>query len=365
MRTVFIGAHEDPNGINSYTFNLALALKNKGFDSMAMAFGSCNNMTDYKGVIVKQYKASGSTITSLPALYFKSIPYLIKHRKEIDMVSDQTVIYSVFPSLIVRLFGMKTCAIIHSLPEDSPKHSPLKKKLMVASMKLALAFTRDVITVSNTKVQEVYDRYKKKCRVLPCGVFMPEEKQLNTDILERNGIKSGKFFLTIGRIDPIKNYEVLIDAFKQHDHGEYQLVIGGDVNNAYGKIIVERANGCKNIIFPGIVYGDAKAALLRNSIAYCLVSSSEGLPIALLEGMSYGNIPVVTRIPSIKEVLEKHNIGLWSDVKNTEQLAANMKTIEDEFDNYSVQGKKAREIVEQNYTWPQICDQYLEMVKHF
>lgn len=95
------------------------------------------------------------------------------------------------------------------------------------------------------------------------------------------------------------------------------------------------------------------------------MSSSEGLPIALLEGMSYGNIPVVTRIPSIKEVLEKHNIGLWSDVKNTEQLAANMKTIEDEFDNYSVQGKKAREIVEQNYTWPQICDQYLEMVKHF
>ena len=52
-------------------------------------------------------------------------------------------------------------------------------------------------------------------------------------------------------------------------------------------------------------------------------------------------------------------------MKNTEQLAANMKTIEDEFDNYSVQGKKAREIVEQNYTWPQICDQYLEMVKHF
>lgn len=175
--------------------------------------------------------------------------------------------------------------------------------------------------------------------------------------------------LTLNAAKPVKitNEEVengRVSA-KQHDHGEYQLVIGGDVNNAYGKIIVERANGCKNIIFPGIVYGDAKAALLRNSIAYCLVSSSEGLPIALLEGMSYGNIPVVTRIPSIKEVLEKHNIGLWSDVKNTEQLAANMKTIEDEFDNYSVQGKKAREIVEQNYTWPQICDQYLEMVKHF
>ena len=54
MRTVFIGAHEDPNGINSYTFNLALALKKCGFESLVMAFGSCNKITDYKGVNIKQ-----------------------------------------------------------------------------------------------------------------------------------------------------------------------------------------------------------------------------------------------------------------------------------------------------------------------
>ena len=31
MRTVFIGAHEEPNGVNSYTYNLALELKKRGF----------------------------------------------------------------------------------------------------------------------------------------------------------------------------------------------------------------------------------------------------------------------------------------------------------------------------------------------
>lgn len=365
MRTVFIGAHEDPNGINSYTFNLALALKNKGFESMAMAFGSCDKTTDYKGVKIKQYKTYGSTITSLPILYYKSLPYLIKHRKEIDMVSYQTVTFSVIPAFICRLFGMKTCAIIHSLAEDSPKHSSLKKKMMVATMKIAIAFTRNVITVSNTKAKEVYNRYKKKCIVLPCGVFMPEKKSYNTDILEDNGIKEGKFFLTIGRIDPIKNLEVLIDAFKKIDNDEYQLVIGGDVDNTYGKTIVERAEGRKNIIFPGIVYGDAKATLLSKSMAYCLVSSSEGLPIALLEGMAYGNIPVVSRIPSIKEVLEKHNIGFWSDVNNVEQLTDNMLTIVKDYDKYSEQGIVARDVVENNYTWPQICEQYIEIVNRF
>ena len=231
--------------------------------------------------------------------------------------------------------------------------------------KLALAFTRNVITVSCTKAKEIYDRYHKQCKVLPCGVFLPEERNLNTDIFTTNGIRIGRYFLTIGRIDPIKNYEILIDAFKKHNYSDYQLVIGGDVSNAYGRTVVERAKGCKNIIFPGIVYGEAKAALLKNCIAYCLVSSSEGLPIALLEGMSYGKIPIVTRIPAIQEVLNKHNIGLWSDVKNVEDVMLNMEKVESDFECLKTQGEIARKIVEENYTWQQICNLYLELVKEF
>ena len=120
MRTVFIGAHEEPNGVNSYTYNLALELKKRGYESFVISFGSCNKVTDYKGVKIKQYRTWGNTMTSIPVLYLKSLPYLIKHRKEIDMVMYQTVTFSVIPSLIVRLFGMKSSAIIHSLAEDSP-----------------------------------------------------------------------------------------------------------------------------------------------------------------------------------------------------------------------------------------------------
>lgn len=366
MRTVFIGAHEDPNGINSYTYNLALELCNRGYKSMVMAFGSCDKVTDYKGVEIRQYKCPGSTITSLPSLYFKSISYLIKHRKEIDMVMYQTVTYSVIPAFIVKLFGMKTCTIIHSLPEDSPKHSVKKKKLMMASMRLAMAFTKHILTISKTKAQEVKARYGRQCSaILPCGVFLPENKVLDTDILEKNGIRKGKYFLSIGRIDPIKNLEVLIDAFKNHEHGDFQLVIGGDVDNAYGKSIVERAAGCKNIIFPGIVYGDAKAQLLKNSMAYCLVSSSEGLPIALLEGMVYGNIPVVTDIPSIKEVLDGYGIGLWNRVKHVQDLTQSMVEVEKNTSTLKEQGKKAKQIVEENYTWQSTCDKYLKLADMF
>ena len=127
MRTVFIGAHEDPNGVNSYTYNLALELKNRGYESLVISFGSCYKETYYKGVMIKQYKTFGGTMTSIPILYLKSLPYLIKHRKTIDVVMYQTVMFSVIPSFIVRKFGMKSSAIIHSLAEDSPKHGSLMK----------------------------------------------------------------------------------------------------------------------------------------------------------------------------------------------------------------------------------------------
>ena len=363
MRTVFIGAQEKPNGVSSYTYNLASELNRRGITSSVLSFGSCNKETEYDGTLIKQYKCPGETMTSIPILYWKSLSYIIKHRKEIDVVSFQTTTFSILPSLIVSLLGIKTCSIIHSLAEDSPKHNAGMKLLLRTMMKIALACSKIVITVSYTKAKEVQERYCKKCYVVPCGVSLPEDKVLHTNIFEQYGIKIGKYFLTIGRIDPIKNIEVLIDAFKQYDHEGYQLVIGGNTNSEYGKSIVDRAAGCKNIIFTGMVSGDTKEALLKNCLAYCLISSSEGLPIALLEGMSYGKIPVVTRIPAIFEVLAQYNIGLWSDVKNVEQVADNMKAIETDYDSLKKQGETAYKIIKENYTWPHIANKYIELWK--
>ena len=247
---------------------------------------------------------------------------------------------------------------------DQPNNiSELKKQFFVTEEQMVSTLQRKV----------TFDEVAHQMGVKPSELRMlfdisnvaSLDKVIDSELLDKNGIKAGKFFLTIGRIDPIKNYEVLIDAFKQHEYGEYQLVIGGDVNNQYGKTIVERAANSSNIIFPGIVQGDVKAALLKNCVAYCLVSSSEGLPIALLEGMSYGKILIVTRIPSIQEVLEKYNIGLWSDVKNIDQVTENMIAVENNYMDLKSQGEISRKIVEDNYTWSQICDRYLDMVKEF
>lgn len=359
MRTVFVGAQEKPNGINSYTYNLAKELTNRGFSSFIMGWGTCNKVIEYEGIKIIQYKTYGGTMTSLPMLYWRTIPYIIKHRQEIDVVMYQSTEFSVLPSFIVRMFGMKTCAVIHSLAEDSPKHNKFMKLILMTFMKLSLIFTKHAITISHAKAKEIYNRYRKKCAIIPCGVNLPIKENTTSDFLKKHSILSGKYFLSIGRIDPIKNLDILVEAFKNHKHGEYQLIICGDVSNPYGRKIVKLAQECDRIIFPGIVSGDVKDSLLRHCAAYCLISSSEGLPIALLEGLSYAKPVIVSQIPAIQEVLAESEIGLWCDVNNVEMVVDCMRRIETEYEEIKSEGEIAYKIIKNNYTWKKVCDIYL------
>ena len=365
MRTFFVGAQEKPNGVNSYTYNLAHELIKLGYPSKVFSFGTCDKVSYYKDVEIRQIKTAGGTMLSIPMLYFKSLPYLIKHRKEIDIVAYQTVQFSWIPAFVMRLFGVKSCAIIHSLAEDSPKHSTLMKKLLVWNMKFDMFFTKHIITISRGRVNDVLTRYKRKADLVPCGVPVPNEESGVSDILERNDIKKGKYFLTIGRIDPIKNLETIIDAFMNHDHGDYQLVIGGDVSTPYGQNIVERAKGCENIKFPGMVIGDDKDVLLRNCLAYCLQSYSEGLPIALLEGLSYGKLALCSNIPAITDVLLPMNIGLINDVSDVNSLAHSMVEVENSYEQYKYQEDLALTAVKKNYSWPMICQTFIKLINTY
>ena len=358
MRTIFVGGQEKPNGVNSYTFNLANELKKNGYVSKVLCYGSCNKEYKFQDVDILQFKTTGGSMQSIPLLYIKTLPYLIKHRKEYDVVMFQTVRFSSIPSFILRLFGKNTCSIVHSLAEDSPKHSKLLKRILHCSMSVALRFTPNIITVSETKAKEIYAKYGQKASVIPCGVNLPEESETDS-ILSENDIVPNKYFLTIGRFDPIKNLETLIDAFKKHSNKGYQLVIAGDTSSSYAKGLIQRSHDCKSIIFPGMVSGSRKDTLLRNCMAYCLVSSSEGLPIALLEGISYAKVPLVTRIPSIKEVLFDSDVALWSDVQNVDELSMNMDLVQSKYDQLGELGMKSYEIVKNKYTWDKIYDTYI------
>lgn len=158
----------------------------------------------------------------------------------------------------------------------------------------------------------------------------------------------------------MKNLDILIRAFLLHEQdSNIQLVIAGNSENSYGAYLKEIAGKDKRIIFIGPVYGIDKAALLTNCMAYCLVSKSEGFPIALLEAMSYGKPCLCSEIPANKEALTT-SLGLWSNVNDEFSLFKTMKLVESDPRKYKEIGMKLKQRIFDNLTWDKVALEYVD-----
>jgi glycosyltransferase involved in cell wall biosynthesis len=146
------------------------------------------------------------------------------------------------------------------------------------------------------------------------------------------GIEKGKYILGMCRFVPEKHLHDLVDAYVKLKSGgrcqmeDVKLVLAGDTDfeDDYSRALKQKARE-NGVVLTGFIRGKKLHSLLTNAMCYSLPSSHEGLPIALLEAMSY-QLPVITSaIPANLEVgLEPscyHKVG---DVKT---LAAKIETI--------------------------------------
>lgn len=359
MKIVLVGGQEVPGigGVESYMMNLAKELYAQGHSATIICSGRKSYETTIDNVRIIHKVCPKSNIIALPLLFFKSIGYVVKNRKNIDAVNYQSIFMAFIPGWISLISGCKAYYTIHSLAEDNPKHGAFMKFLMKVVAFISIwCCGKNIITISESKAREIKSRYGKKCAVIPCGISAVKKID-ETDILERFKIKKGEYYLTIGRIDPVKNLDTLIKAFIKHNNREKQLVIAGNYDNEYGKQLIELVKNNSNVIFTGIVMGDDKETLLKNCFTNCLVSSSEGMPISLLEAMIYAKPCIVTDIPAIKEITEEH-LGFWCKVGDVETLCAQMSVIEKEYEIAKEKGAQLKNNVESHYLWEKVTKKY-------
>lgn len=361
MKIVLVGGQEIPGigGTESYMMNLAKELCLQGHSATIICSGRKPYETTIDNVRIIHKVCPKSNIIALPLLFFKSIGYIIKNRKNIDVVNYQSIFLAFFPGFIVRLAGCKPYYTIHSLAEDNPKHGAFMKFFMkvVAFISIWLC-GKNIITISKSKAKEIKARYGKRCTVIPCGITANKNYK-ETDILSRLRIEKESYYLTIGRIDPVKNLDTLIKAFIKHNSSDKKLVIAGNYENEYGKHLKEIAKENKNIIFAGIVMGDDKETILNNCYANCLVSSSEGMPISLMEAMIYAKPSIVTDIPAIKEIMDD-DWGYWCKVQDTDSLCSQMEHIENEYSLAKEKGIIMKEYVTNNNLWEIVTERYIQ-----
>ena len=128
--------------------------------------------------------------------------------------------------------------------------------------------------------------------------------------------------LYLGRIEPNKGVEYMLKAAEQLRGMGVKILLhiaGKDQCQDYYVPLFEESLK-ENFIYEGVVTGTAKTELLKKCQVFLLPSFYEGLPISLLEAMSFGEVPVVTNVGSIGEVVKDDENGIFVKVKDCETI---------------------------------------------
>lgn len=270
---------------------------------------------------------------------------------------------------LVKLFGRKNkngqkkkvIVTIHGLDWQRTKWSGFATKYIKFGEKQAVKRADEIIVLSR-RVQEYFkNTYERDTVFIPNGVSKPEIVPAK-QIKELWGLSKDSYVLFLGRIVPEKGLRYLVEAWKQVRSDKKLVIAGGssDTENFMDEL-KEMSAGDNQIIFTGFQQGRVLEELYSNSYIYCLPSDLEGMPLSLLEAMSYGNCCVVSDIDECTEVVEdKAAVFRHSDADNLR------KTLQDLLDNTKLVNrckKSAAEFITKKYNWEDIVDRTLEIYR--
>jgi len=140
------------------------------------------------------------------------------------------------------------------------------------------------------------------------------------------------------------------------------LVIAGgsSFSDNYIKSLKVMANGNNNIIFTGSVKGDLLKELYSNCYLYVLPSDIEGMPLTLLEAMSYGKWCIVSDIEENGQVILNGTYGSSFEKSNIDSLTAKLGY---ELNNKGINEKSEtiKEYVKEKYDWESVTEKTLQV----
>lgn len=252
-------------------------------------------------------------------------------------------------SFLPKLFGKRVIVTIHGLDWQRSKWGGFATAFLKFGEKMAVKYADEIIVLSENTKQYFLDTYGRETVFIPNGITKPEKRN-DYHIKEKYNISKDEYILFLGRIVPEKNVHLLIDAFKKI-YTNKKLVIAGGASHtsAYFEEVQALADNDDRIIFTNFVQGEILEELYSNAYIYCLPSDLEGMPLSLLEAMSYGNCCLTSNIKECTEVCE--NKAFTFEKGNVDDLKEKLEMLINSPDKVSEFKEKSSDYICSKYDW--------------
>lgn len=200
---------------------------------------------------------------------------------------------------LARLLGMKVLLTVHGADYERAKWGRLARTLLRLGERLGIRHADAVICVAPSLTRTLRARYPARASRIhhvPNGIAPLACEGDGAALLGRFGLEPRCFLLAVGRIEPGKGFELLIDALRKSGRTEKLVIAGGAQHGAdYAAKLMGSADA--QVIFTGQLSKLDLAHLYRNAALFVLPSFHEGLPICALEAGASGCPLLLSDIP--------------------------------------------------------------------
>lgn len=345
-------------GVEHHCENLYSRLAERGYDITiyARSYYVPKGMKSYKGLKIMRLPTLNFKYTDALLHTFFSIIHILFTNPHIVHIHG---IGPSFFSWIPRLFRprMKVFFSCHGLDWQRKKWPWWASKLIYLGELCAILFAQYRIVVSRELQQYFGGVHGIKTFYIPNGIMPVPPREPN--LIKQWDLSARSYFLCVGRLVPEKRVEDVIKAYLSNPRA-YSLVIVGD-NAAAGQYMNDLIKLTKNspaVIFTGYQFGPVLEELFANARAFITASELEGLPITLLEALSYGTMCVTSDIGPHRELTESLP-GLTFPVGDVTALSDQMNYLEtmteNQYDNFK---KRAVALISGQFSWETVCGEH-------
>lgn len=222
---------------------------------------------------------------------------------------------------LLRMSGTKIVFTYHNISYTQKKWGRFAKFFLTLSEKVSLKNSDFVIFISEILKSEMLNKYPlHNLRVIPNGVNI-SKKLSESDFIESLGLIKNKYIIGVGRFLEEKGFDYLIRAFRKANANGYRLVLVGDTDypTVYSDKLKSFAKD-NNVVLTGFIKGDKLKQIYSFAKLFVISSFSEGLPIALLEAMSFNVDVLASNIPANLQIglenTDYFNVGDENDLKD-------------------------------------------------
>ncbi|OGI23061.1 MAG: hypothetical protein A2255_02915, partial [Candidatus Melainabacteria bacterium RIFOXYA2_FULL_32_9] len=314
-----------------------------------------NRINEYKGIKIKPLWTFKSKHLEATFHTFWALLHAVFSDADIIHFHAQgPCLFAWIPKLLSP--NKKLIFTCHGIDWQRNKWNFLASNIIRLGEIFSATFFDTQITVSKSLEEYYRNKYSINPITIINGVTISSIKELEL-IKEKFGLNEKDYLLFVGRLVPEKAPHKLIEAYKQTKTEKKLVLVGGSAStDSYVAHLKDLAKDDKRIIFTSYLYGDELKEIYSNAYLYVSTSELEGLPLTLLEAMSYG-IPVLSSpIPPHIEVIGKNeeygylfNSEKVSDIKEKLEFILSQPQLD-----LIKKGLKGQERIRTQHNWESI-----------